>query len=220
MDTRKKLMQVASELMVEAGFDGMTTAAVARRAGVSEGTIYRHFPSKEALAEAVFADTWRLFNEYLERELPPRNRPKERLEAFFRTTLAAFDALMPMYEALCQQEHLHYVAKRRPPSARAASSGMKPRSGRRRAPLPTLPEGARDYVATLQESIRLAQKAGFVRAGVDTAVAAHFLFFGAGQAMEFYGDPQWAAKGTVRLPSAILEQLEQLMIHALYGARQ
>src|SRR5512147_951324 len=95
--TRQKLMQAASELILGVGFEAMTTAAVARRAGVSEGTIYRHFASKEALAEAVFADIWRIFNDFMERQLPPREQPKERLELFFRTTLNALDALMPLY---------------------------------------------------------------------------------------------------------------------------
>src|SRR5512142_3130691 len=103
METRQKLMHAASELILQVGFETMTTAAVARRAGVSEGAIYRHFPSKEALAEAVFSDIWRIFNGYLEAHLPSRERPHERLEAFFRLTLTALDALMPSYGALCQQ---------------------------------------------------------------------------------------------------------------------
>jgi AcrR family transcriptional regulator len=200
MDTRQKLMQAASELILEVGFEGMTTAAVARRAGVSEGAIYRHFQSKEALAEAVFADIWRIFNDYMERQLPPRERPRERLEAFFKTTLDALDALMPTYGALCQQDYLHYTAKR--------------------SPLEALPKGADRYVALLRESIQLAQQAGIVRPEVDPEVAAHFFFFGAGQAMDFFGDPRHAEHGKERLPGPIFTQLEELMIHALYGARQ
>jgi AcrR family transcriptional regulator len=221
METRQKLMQAAHELIVEAGFDGMTTAAVARRAGVSEGAIYRHFPSKEALADAVFADVWRIFNEYMEGHLPSRERPKERLDAFFRTTLMAFDALMPSYAALCQQEHLHYVAKRRAlrgPSAPSAGDAQaaSPRPGG----AATLPEGALDYVALLEEAIRLAQKDGFVRAEVDPRVAAHFLFFGADKAMEFFGDPHHTVKGVERLPADVFAQLEDLMIHSLSGAHR
>jgi AcrR family transcriptional regulator len=200
METRQKLMQAASELILEVGFEAMTTAAVARRAGVSEGAIYRHFPSKEALAETVFADIWRIFNDYVERHLPPREQPQERLEAFFRTTLSALDALMPTYGALCQQDYLHYVAKR--------------------FPLEALPDGADKYVGLLQESIRLAQQEGLVRPEVDSRIAAHFLFFGAGQAMDFFGDPHHAVKGAERLPESVFSQLEDLMIHALYGTRK
>ena len=122
MDTRQKLMHSAAELIVEVGFEGMTTAAVAKRAGVSEGAIYRHFPSKEALAEAVFADIWRIYIGLMEKHLPPRERPKERLDAFFKATLAALDDLMPSYGALCQQDHLHYAAKH-VPSATSLPAG-------------------------------------------------------------------------------------------------
>jgi AcrR family transcriptional regulator len=199
METRQKLMQAASELILDVGFEAMTTAAVARRAGVSEGTIYRHFLSKEALAEAVFTDIWRIFNDFMERQLPPREQPRQRLELFFRTTLDALDALMPPYGALCQQDYLHYVAKR--------------------SPLEALPDGADKYVSLLQESIQLAQQAGVVRSEVDPRIAAHFLFFGAGQAMDFFGDPHHTVKGAERLPAAVFSQLEDLMIHALYGTR-
>jgi AcrR family transcriptional regulator len=198
--TRETLMTAAAELMQEVGYGGMTTAAVARRAGVAEGTIYRHFASKEALAEAVFADIWRLFNDYVEAHLPPREAPVERLEAFFPTTVEALSALMPSYGALAQQEHLYFAAKR---------------SGVAKA----LPSGAREYVLLLEESIRLAQDCGFVRASVEPHVAAHFLFFGANQAMEFFGDPHHTEPGGERLPRAVFEQLIELMRNALKGGR-
>ncbi len=204
METRQRLMRAASELILEVGFEGMTTAAVAKRAGVSEGAIYRHFAGKDALAEAVFADIWSIFNDFMEKNLPPRERPKERLDAFFRTTLLALDALMPDYGALCQQDHLHYVAKRRP-------SPTSPTS---------LPSGAREYVGLLEEAIRLAQREGEVRPDVEPRIAAHFLFFGAGEALEFFGDPHRTTKGAERVPREVFDQLEDLMIHAVYGERK
>jgi AcrR family transcriptional regulator len=200
IDTRQKLMHGAGELILEVGFEAMTTAAVAKRAGVSEGSIYRHFASKEALAEAVFSDIWRIYNDLMEKHLPPREQPKERLDAFFRATLAALDDLMPSYGALCQQDHLHYAAKHCPEHA--------------------LPDGAKEYVALIEEAIRLARDAGHVRPEVEPRVAAHFLFFGAGQAMDFFGDPHHMHKGGERLPRDVFSQLEDLMIHALYGARK
>jgi AcrR family transcriptional regulator len=190
-------MHAAASLMQEVGFDAMTTAMVAKRAGVSEGTIYRHFKSKEALAEAVFADIWRIFNEYMEAHLPPRDRPVERLEAFLPLTMDALGALMPRYGALAQQDQLHFAAKHGRPHA--------------------LPCGCQEYVALLEEAIRLAQSVGYVRADVDASVAAHFFFFGAGQAMEFYGDPKSPEPSGDRLPRAVFEQLFALMRHALRG---
>jgi AcrR family transcriptional regulator len=50
---RQKLLDAAGELFVEAGTD-VSLEAVARRAGVGIGTLYRHFPTRDALVEAVY----------------------------------------------------------------------------------------------------------------------------------------------------------------------
>ncbi|WP_223403190.1 TetR/AcrR family transcriptional regulator [Occultella gossypii] len=48
-DTREALQRAALELFLANGYDATPTAAVARAAGVSEMTLFRHFASKEAL---------------------------------------------------------------------------------------------------------------------------------------------------------------------------
>lgn len=52
--TRDKIMRAALDLVAEDGFSAATTAAIAARAGVAEGTLYRHFPGKDALFVAVY----------------------------------------------------------------------------------------------------------------------------------------------------------------------
>jgi AcrR family transcriptional regulator len=47
--TRERLLRAALDLYTTTGFLGTTTPALAARAGVAEGTIYRHFTSKEQL---------------------------------------------------------------------------------------------------------------------------------------------------------------------------
>lgn len=61
-ETRLRLLRVASVLYAERGVAGTTTELLAARAGVAEGTIYRHFPGKEGLYRAVVeqADRWLL----------------------------------------------------------------------------------------------------------------------------------------------------------------
>lgn len=49
------LLEAAASVFAEQGFDKATTNAVAERAGVSPGTFYQFFASKEALAEALIA---------------------------------------------------------------------------------------------------------------------------------------------------------------------
>ena len=47
--TRAKISQVATRLFLERGFDEVTVAEVAREAGVSSVTVFKHFPRKEDL---------------------------------------------------------------------------------------------------------------------------------------------------------------------------
>jgi AcrR family transcriptional regulator len=49
---RERVLAAAREAFAETGF-GVPLDAIAARAGVGPGTVYRHFPTKEALFEAV-----------------------------------------------------------------------------------------------------------------------------------------------------------------------
>ncbi|MFD8820454.1 TetR/AcrR family transcriptional regulator, partial [Streptomyces sp. NPDC059627] len=49
---RTKVLAAASRAFDEHGLD-ISLGAIARQAGVGAGTVYRHFPSKEILLEAV-----------------------------------------------------------------------------------------------------------------------------------------------------------------------
>lgn len=50
---REKLLEAAAAAFAEEGTD-VPLEAVARRAGVGIGTLYRHFPTRDALVEAVY----------------------------------------------------------------------------------------------------------------------------------------------------------------------
>jgi AcrR family transcriptional regulator len=54
--TRDRLLEAARELFTTTGYHATTTPILARRAGVAEGTIYRHFPSKQALLNAAYQE--------------------------------------------------------------------------------------------------------------------------------------------------------------------
>jgi len=54
--TRQRLLGAAAAVFVERGYAGATTKEIARRAGISEGTIYRHFADKREIFGTVFAN--------------------------------------------------------------------------------------------------------------------------------------------------------------------
>jgi AcrR family transcriptional regulator len=56
--TREAILKAALELFSERGFHGTPVPLLAEKAGVATGSIYRHFESKEALANALYQH-WR-----------------------------------------------------------------------------------------------------------------------------------------------------------------
>ena len=54
--TRGQLIAIATRLFAERGYEDTSIEAVLREAGVSRGSLYHHFPGKEALFEAVAED--------------------------------------------------------------------------------------------------------------------------------------------------------------------
>src|ERR1700759_5149828 len=51
--TRSQLIAIATRMFAERGYEDTSIEAVLREAGVSRGSLYHHFASKEALFEAV-----------------------------------------------------------------------------------------------------------------------------------------------------------------------
>jgi len=55
-DKKEKILQAALELFAEEGFKPTSTSKIAKRAGVSEGLIFRHFGNKDGLLEAILLE--------------------------------------------------------------------------------------------------------------------------------------------------------------------
>ncbi|MBS1871517.1 MAG: TetR/AcrR family transcriptional regulator [Actinobacteria bacterium] len=53
-DTRSRLLRAGTEALAAGGYASASVAAIAERAGVATGTLYRHFPSKAALFVELF----------------------------------------------------------------------------------------------------------------------------------------------------------------------
>ena len=65
--TRRRLRTAALELFVEQGVVETTTRDLAKKAGIAEGTIYRHFESKDDLVRDLFCDHYVRFGADLNR---------------------------------------------------------------------------------------------------------------------------------------------------------
>lgn len=56
-ERRAAIMAATERLIVERGSD-VSTAEIAQAAGIAQGTIFRVFPTKEAIIDAIFADAF------------------------------------------------------------------------------------------------------------------------------------------------------------------
>jgi AcrR family transcriptional regulator len=55
---KAKVERAAVELFAARGFDGVSIADIAASAGVSQGALYRHYPSKDELGWALFSTAY------------------------------------------------------------------------------------------------------------------------------------------------------------------
>ncbi|HET9066081.1 MAG TPA: helix-turn-helix domain-containing protein [Gemmatimonadales bacterium] len=85
--TRDSLLEAARELFTSTGYHATTTPLLARRAGVAEGTIYRHFPSKQALLNAAFQEVQASGMAMVQAYLDGPDRTDERLASLGRQWL-------------------------------------------------------------------------------------------------------------------------------------
>jgi AcrR family transcriptional regulator len=78
---RSRVLEAAQAAFSDEGL-AVPLDEIARRAGVGAGTVYRHFPTKEALFEAVVSERLRLLAEHL-RGIDVAEEPGEAFFAFF-----------------------------------------------------------------------------------------------------------------------------------------
>ena len=83
--TRQRLHRAALDLYTTVGFRGTTTPMIAERAGVAEGTIYRHFTGKEHLLNEIYRGAQRWAVRHLrEMDADKTLKPADRLVRFAR----------------------------------------------------------------------------------------------------------------------------------------
>jgi AcrR family transcriptional regulator len=95
-DKRERILDAALQLFAERTFAGCAVPLVAEAAGVATGTIYRYFPSKEALVNALY-QRW-------------KGDMKRRLVDERSGAASARDEFRWWWRALCDFVHEHPVA--------------------------------------------------------------------------------------------------------------
>ena len=77
------IQRAALELFVERGFHGTPVPLIAERAGVGAGTIYRSFPSKEALVNAIYQRWKQRVVDAIVTDFPTDRPPREQFRVIW-----------------------------------------------------------------------------------------------------------------------------------------
>ena len=100
----RELLLKAAAKVFSAGGPEASLEAVAKRAGVGIGTLYRHFPTREALFEAVYRREVDELGELAER-LAQGSRPVEALRQWLRANIQLIATKKGMLAALALAAH-------------------------------------------------------------------------------------------------------------------
>ncbi len=96
---RDEILRCACDLYLSEGLSGMSMRKLAKCVGCTAPALYRYYESKEEVMEALVAEAYRLFSEYLYRALSGRT-PEERFTAAGRSFVDFAVEQSALYEVL------------------------------------------------------------------------------------------------------------------------
>lgn len=79
-ERRKRILDATLALASRGGYEAVQMRAVAEKAEVAVGTLYRYFPSKVHLLVSALAREFRKLDQRTERSAPPGDSPQERMK--------------------------------------------------------------------------------------------------------------------------------------------
>jgi AcrR family transcriptional regulator len=108
--TVEDVLAAAAQVFEALGYASGTTNRIAERAGVSIGTLYQYFPSKEALAVALLerhlAEGMRRLNEWVGRAVAEPRTLRETLQLFVEGMIALHDERPRLQHILLEETPL------------------------------------------------------------------------------------------------------------------
>lgn len=139
--SRTRLLLSARKLFAENGYEGTSTASIARMAGTSESQLIKHFGGKASLLDAIFVDGWNTLTNWLQQQLPATTPPVERLRMIPRL----------MFEALKRDPELRQLLL------------LEGRRIRKEGRIATLTDGFLGFVKLVDATIADMKNAGQLR---------------------------------------------------------
>lgn len=103
--TKELIARTALALFVEQGIDGTTIRDIAAAAGIAEGTLYRHYSGKDALAWDLFSANYTAFARELRRIQADQATLRAKLDAMVRQFCTFFDDDPVLFSYLLLAQH-------------------------------------------------------------------------------------------------------------------
>lgn len=103
--TKELIAHTALHLFVEKGITETTIRDIAGAAGIAEGTLYRHYESKDQLAWELFSTNYLAFARELDRLQEEYETLKDKLTAMIRQFCAFFDRDPVLFSYLLLAQH-------------------------------------------------------------------------------------------------------------------
>jgi AcrR family transcriptional regulator len=150
--TRQRILDAAQEVFSRDGFQGATTREIARKAGVNEVTIFRHFHTRDELLHATLKQSCASLDALVRPEENWREDLRGSLERYIREAYAHLRGKEALVRAFTSEAPILSEPTRR-----------------------TLQEFMLKRKALLVARLQEAQKAGLVRTGLDLSAAANLL---------------------------------------------
>jgi AcrR family transcriptional regulator len=108
--TKELIARTSLHLFVEKGITETTIRDIAAAAGIAEGTLYRHYESKDQLAWELFSENYLSFARELDRVQEGYDTLKDKLAAMIRRFCAFFDQDPVLFSYLLLAQH-HQLKK-------------------------------------------------------------------------------------------------------------
>ena len=103
--TKELIARTALHLFVEKGITETTIRDIASAAGIAEGTLYRHYESKDQLAWELFSSNYLAFARELDRLQEDYDNLRDKLTAMIRQFCTFFDRDPVLFSYLLLAQH-------------------------------------------------------------------------------------------------------------------
>ena len=105
--TKLQIDRTALKLFAEKGVKGTTTREIAADAQIAEGTLYRHYKSKDELAWVLFRDYYSELGQQLSQVEAAEETAKDKIQSMIRYFCHAYEADRDMFTYLFLARHDH-----------------------------------------------------------------------------------------------------------------